>query len=291
MKWRKFLPLIAGAALILGACGNKSKASATSEKADGGAISVVTREEGSGTRGAFIELFGLEEKNAAGEKIDHTSTKAEVTNSTSVMLTTVAGNKNALGYVSLGSLTKQVKAVKIDGVLPTVETVKDGSYTISRPFNIVQKKTDNPVAQEFVAFILSKEGQAVVEKNGYISKGADKNFMSVVPAGKITVAGSSSITPVMEKLKEAYLEINAKATIDIQQSDSSTGVSATQDGVADIGMVSRELKDTEKGLQATVIALDGIAVIVNPDQAKAALTKDDVKAIYSGDTTDWGNIK
>ena len=188
-----------------------------------GAITVLSREDGSGTRGAFIELFGIEQKDADGNKVDNTIDSAEITNSTSVMMTTVAGNKNAIGYVSLGSLDEnQVKAVLIDGAQATAENVKDGTYKVSRPFNIATKGEPTGLAKDFIDYILSEEGQAVVEENGYVSEGNTGAFEGTGAEGKITVGGSSSVTPVMEKLKEAYAAVNPNATIEVQQSDSTT---------------------------------------------------------------------
>ena len=228
-----------------------------------GAISVLSREDGSGTRGAFIELFGIEQKDADGNKVDNTIDSAEITNSTSVMMTTVAGNKAAIGYVSLGSLDEsQVKAVLIDGAEATAENVKSGTYKVSRPFNIATKGDPDGLAKDFIDFILSEEGQAVVEENGYVSEGNTGVFEGTKPEGKITVGGSSSVTPVMEKLKEAYTTVNPNATIEVQQSDSTTGMTSTIDGTYDIGMASRELKDEEAAqLTPQVIALDGIAAV------------------------------
>ena len=267
-------------------CGKNQKSAAGEE------ISVVSREDGSGTRGAFIELFGIEEEDANGEKVDKTYDKAEVTNSTSVMLTTVEGNKNAIGYVSLGALNDSVKAVNIDGVEATQENIENKSYTISRPFNIVTKDGLSDVANDFVSFIMSKEGQAVVTEEKYICVSYEE-FKSSSPEGKVTVAGSSSVTPLMEALKEAYLKINKNATIDIQQNDSTTGVNSAIEGICDIGMASRELKDTEVagGVKSTVIAMDGIAVVVNKGNAVDNLTKDQVKSIFTGETTTWDKVK
>ena len=226
-------------------------------------INVVSREDGSGTRGAFIELFGVEEKNDAGEKIDNTTDEAIITNSTDVMLTTVSGDEYSIGYVSLGSLNDSVKAVSIDGAEATVDNIKSGDYTIARPFNIATKGTPSDVAQDFINFIMSADGQAVISDNKYIpvDDGAAA-FESNGASGKVVVAGSSSVTPVMEKLKEAYVAVNSGAEIEIQESDSTTGMTAAMDGTCDIGMASRELKDseTEGGLTAAVIAMDGIAV-------------------------------
>ena len=258
-----------------------------------GLISPISREEGSGTRGAFIELFGVEEKNDAGEKIDNTTDEAIITNSTDVMLTTVSGDEYSIGYVSLGSLNDSVKAVSIDGAEATVDNIKSGDYTIARPFNIATKGTPSDVAQDFINFIMSADGQAVISDNKYIpvDDGAAA-FESNGASGKVVVAGSSSVTPVMEKLKEAYVAVNSGAEIEIQESDSTTGMTAAMDGTCDIGMASRELKDseTEGGLTAAVIAMDGIAVIVNNDNPTADLSKDTVKGIYTGEITSWDGV-
>lgn len=256
-------------------------------------INVVSREDGSGTRGAFIELFGVEEKNDAGDKIDNTTDEAIITNSTDVMLTTVAGDEYSIGYVSLGSLNDSVKAVSIDGAEATVDNIKSGDYTIARPFNIATKGTPSDVAQDFINFIMSADGQAVISDNKYIpvDDGAAA-FESNGASGKVVVAGSSSVTPVMEKLKEAYVAVNSGAEIEIQESDSTTGMTAAMDGTCDIGMASRELKDseTEGGLTAAVIAMDGIAVIVNNDNPTTDLSKDTVKGIYTGEITSWDGV-
>lgn len=291
-KWKLLssLSVLGTAALVgLSACG--STANGDSE-AGLGQINVVTREDGSGTRGAFIELFGLEEKNSDGEKVDLTTQNAIVTNSTSVMLTTVAEDGSAIGYASLGSLNDSVKVVDIDGAEATVENIKDGSYKVSRPFNIVTKDDTNEAAKDFINFILSSEGQAIVEKSGYIPLDDNGSYKSSVNSGKVVISGSSSVTPVMEKLKEAYAKVNPDVTIEIQQSDSSTGVANTVDGTADIGMASRELKDTEEkeGVTATVIAMDGIAVIVNDKNEVDDLTSEQVKDIFAGDTTSWEDL-
>lgn len=255
-------------------------------------IAVVSREDGSGTRGAFIELFGIEEKDADGNKVDMTTQEAEITNSTSVMMTNIAGNPYAIGYISLGSLNGTVKALKIDGTNPSVETIKDGSYKISRPFNIAVNGTLSDVAQDFYNYIMSAEGQAVVEESGYIAAvDTAEAFSSNGASGKIVIAGSSSVTPVMEKLKEAYVAINSGADIEIQQSDSTTGMNAAIDGICDIGMASRELKDSEleKGLTPTVIAIDGIAVIVNQENTLEDLPAETVKGIYTGEILTWAD--
>ena len=257
-----------------------------------GAIDVISREDGSGTRGAFIELFGVEQKDASGEKVDYTTDDAEITNSTEVMITSVAGDKQAIGYISLGSLNDSVKALKIDGAAATVDDIKDGSYKIARPFNIVTTGEVSDVAQDFINFIFSEEGQKVVEDNGYISQGNQGAYTASEKSGKVTVAGSSSVTPVMEKLAEAYKALNSDVTVEVQQSDSTTGVTSSIEGVCDIGMASRDLKDEEtaKGAQGQVIAMDGIAVVVNNDNPVDDLTSEQVKDIYVGDTTDWSEL-
>lgn len=268
--------------------------------ADGGtgmgtdAISVLTREEGSGTRGAFIELLGIEEKNADGKKVDKTIDTAETTNSTSVMITTVQGNKAAIGYISLGSLDKsKVKALKVDGAEAATDNVKSGEYKVSRPFNIATKGDATGATSDFIKFILSADGQAVVEKNGYISEGNTGAYKASGQKGKITIGGSSSVTPVMEKLKEAYVRVNPDVTIDVQQNDSSSGMKGAIDGIYDIGMASRDVKDSEKeaGLNSIKIALDGIAVIVNKDNALDSITSEQIKNIYTGSLTKWSEIK
>lgn len=256
-------------------------------------ITVNSREDGSGTRGAFIELFGVEEKDANGNKVDNTTVEANITSSTSVMMTTVAGDTYAIGYVSLGSLKETVKAVKIDGVEATTDNVANGSYKVSRPFNIATKGDVSEVTQDFIDFIMSADGQAVVEENGYIKVIDAEAYAGSAPAGKIVVAGSSSVSPVMEKLKEAYLTVNPNADIEIQTSDSTTGVTSAIDGICDIGMASRELKDseTEAGLTSTTIALDGIAVIVNNANPTDDLTSAQVKSIFTGETTNWADVQ
>lgn len=255
-------------------------------------IAVISREDGSGTRGAFVELFGVEVKEG-DKKVDKTSDEAQITNSTSVMMTTVAGDDYSIGYISMGSLNDTVKALKIDGADATEENVKNGSYKISRPFNIVTKKDNkNELAEDFIKFILSKEGQEVVTANHFISIDNAQAYDGTKPSGKLTVGGSSSVSPVMEKLIEAYKKVNTNATIELQTTDSTTGVTSTLDGGYDIGMASRELKDTEisKGAEPTVIATDGIAVIVNKNSSVEDLTKDQVKSIYTGEIVSWDEV-
>ena len=254
-------------------------------------INVCSREDGSGTRGAFIELFGVEQKNDAGEKVDYTTDEAAITQSTGVMMTTVSQDEYAIGYISLGSLDNSVKSVDIDGVEATVENIKSGDYKIARPFNIATKDDISDVAKDFITFIMSADGQAVIADNGYISSEGEA-YESTKQSGKITVAGSSSVTPVMEKLKEAYEAINPDVTVEINQSDSTTGMNSAMEGICDIGMASRELKDSELagGLTPTVIAMDGITVIVSNDNPVENLTSEQVKNVYTGDITTWDSL-
>ncbi|WP_080799611.1 substrate-binding domain-containing protein [Arabiibacter massiliensis] len=296
---KKRLTMAAGATVLaLGLFGMFGCASGGAASAsDGGAgvaspsgeVSVYSREDGSGTRGAFVELFGIEEKDASGEKVDMTTMSAAITNSTSVMMTSVASDENAIGYISLGSLNDTVKALDIDGVQPTADNVKSGEYKIARPFNIVTKDGLSEVAQDFVSFIMSADGQKIVEENGYIAVGEGAAYAASGKSGKIVAAGSSSVTPVMEKLAEAYKALNPDVAIEVNQSDSTTGVNMAVEGTCDIGMASRELKDSETaaGVKPTVIAQDGIAVIVNAAASVDGLTSDQVKAIYTGELVTW----
>lgn len=302
---QKIIALLSAAALCAGmtACGSSasygSGAPASTPASDASAsaptsapITVISREDGSGTRGAFIELFGVERKDADGNKVDHTTDLAEITNSTSVMMTTVAGNVNAIGYCSLGSLNDSVKALTISGVQATADNIKSGDYTISRPFNIATKADISDLAADFIGYIMSADGQAIIEEEGYIAVAEGEAYTPSGLTGKITVAGSSSVTPVMEVLKEGYTALNPEVTIEVQQSDSSTGVTSAIEGTCDIGMASRDLKDseTEQGVSSTTIAMDGIAVIVNLGNAVSDLTPEQVCSIYTGEITDWSAL-
>ena len=312
MKMKKLiavLSMVSMVAVAAAGCGNGSDESTTDTtdtkaedtKTEAGTesgdwdsstdITIVSREDGSGTRGAFIELFGIQEE-VDGEKVDMTTEEAQITNSTSVMMTTVAGDEYAIGYISLGSLDESVKALKIDGAEATAENVKSGDYKVSRPFNIATKKDlDNEVAKDFINYIMSAEGQKVVEDNGYIAVEGAEAFEGTQPSGKAVVGGSSSVAPVMEKLVEAYKEVNPNAEIELQTTDSTTGMTSAIDGSYDIGMASRELKDEEIAeLDAKVIATDGIAVIVNNNNAMDELSSDQVKAIYTGEALTWDEV-
>lgn len=279
-------------ASLSGCVTDSGNQNSSTDKTKTASISLVSREDGSGTRGAFVELFSIEEKDADGNKIDRTSDLAEITNSTSVMMTTVAGNKNAIGYISLCSLNETVKAVNIDGASANIENIKNGTYRIARPFNIAAKDKENKNVTDFISFIMSEQGQKVIEDRGYISQGNQGPYTATGISGKITIAGSSSVAPVMEAIKEAYVLLNPNAEIEIQQSDSTTGMTSVAEGVCDIGMASREIKESEleKGLIPTVIAMDGIAVIVNNENPVNSLTSEQVKSIFTGYASDWSEI-
>lgn len=304
MKMKKFMAVLATVAMVGSlavGCGSSDAEESTDEgntTTEAGSdwdssmdITIVSREDGSGTRGAFIELFGIEEEQN-GEKVDMTTEEAQITNSTSVMMTTVAGDDYAIGYVSLGSLDDSVKALKIDGAEATAENVKSGDYKVSRPFNIATKKDmDNEVAADFINFIMSSEGQAIVEENGYIPLDGATAFEGTNPEGKAVVGGSSSVSPVMEKLIEGYKAVNDKAEIELQTTDSTTGMTSTIDGSYDIGMASRELKDEEAAeLDGQVIATDGIAVVVNQNNTLDELSSEQVKSIYTGEALTWDEV-
>ncbi len=272
---------VALAAAMLASCGGSSDK-----------ITVISREDGSGTRGAFIELTGIEEKDADGNKTDNTKKDALICKSTDVVLTQVSGDKNAIGYISFGSLNDKVKALKVEGVEPSTATIESGDYKIVRPFNIAVKDGLSDAAQDFENYILSSEGQDIIEKAGYIK--IDKSaaaYASNNASGKVVVSGSSSVTPVMEKLAEAYQKVNTGVTVDVQQSDSSTGIKDAINGTSDIGMASRDISDDElsQGIKSVTIAQDAIAVIVNKDNAVDNITMDEIKAIYTGSKTTWSD--
>lgn len=295
---KKSVSLLLAGLMLCGAlagCGGNDSADANNAAEGGdaaasgtsGAITVISREDGSGTRSAFVELTGVEDDNG-----DNTTVDAEIANKTDVVLTSVAGNESSIGYVSLGSLNDTVKAVKVDGVEATTDNVKSGDYKLSRPFNIATKGEPTGVAKDFINFILSADGQAIVEEEGYITvNDAAEAFTTDGSEGQIAVGGSSSVSAVMEKLIEAYQAVNPKAKIELQTSDSTSGMTGAIDGTFAIGMASRELKDEEKAeLTGTSIALDGIAVVVNPNNTVEDLTMDQIKSIYIGETTDWADV-
>ena len=258
-------------------------------------IAVISREDGSGTRGAFIELFGVEQKNEAGEKVDYTTVEATITNNTSVMMTTVANDEYAIGYISLGSMNDTVKALKIDGVDASVENIKNGTYTVNRPFNLAVKGELGDAAQDFLNYIMSAEGQAIIAEEGYITVNDAaapyevKNGLS----GKIVLAGSTSVAPVMQVIADSYKALYEGVEIEIQQTGSGAGITSTIEKACDIGMSSRALKAEEaaQGLTETTIAMDGIAVIVNNNNAVEDLTSEQIRQIFTGEVTDWAALQ
>lgn len=287
---KRLISILAAAALaatMLAGCGQGS-----SDEGASGAITVITREDGSGTRGAFIELTGVEEKDADGNKSDKTTLSALTSKSTDAVLTQVKGDVNAIGYISLGSMNESVKALKIEGVEAAVENIKADKYAIARPFNIATKGDLSEAASEFIKFIMSSDGQKVIEENGYVT--VDDSAEAYTPtdvSGTVKINGSSSVTPVMTKLKEAYEKINDKVEIEIQQTDSSSGMKTVANGSCDIGMASRELKDTESELTGTTIAKDGIAIIVNPNNELDDITVENIRKIYVGEIENWEDVK
>ncbi|MGF6990358.1 phosphate transport system substrate-binding protein [Lachnospiraceae bacterium PF1-21] len=294
MKRRIVVSLLVAAIAAVNLTGCQKSVQAGSDGAEvlSGDITVISREEGSGTRGAFVELIGIEEK-IDGEKVDQTTPDAQITNSTSVMMTTVAEDENALGYISLGSLNDTVKAIKVDGAAATEENIKKGTYKVARPFNVVRKEGNkNAVVDDFIDFIYSEDGQALVSDNGYIPTLESVVFESAKPKGKAVIGGSSSVSPLMEKLIEAYQTINPQASLELQTTDSTTGVSSTLDGSYDLGMASREIKTEEinKGAIPLAIATDGIAVIVNKRNSLEDITSTDLRAIYVGEILAWDEI-
>lgn len=261
--------------------------SAKSKKEKAKAITAITRESGSGTRAAFTELFDVTRLAANGKKIDAISASCDVTNSTAVCITQVAQNKNAIGYISLGSLSDKVKVLSIDGVTPSVENIKNGSYKIKRPFNIVTKGDVSAAANEFINYIMSESGKKIIESNGYIAVGGGVPYTKTAASGKVVINGSSSVHPIMEKLVEGFKGENSAVTIELSLSDSTIGIQSTQQGLCDIGMASRTLKDSESDLKALTIALDGIAIIVNPANSISDITRDRVRQIYTGEVSKW----
>ncbi|QQK08548.1 substrate-binding domain-containing protein [Miniphocaeibacter halophilus] len=287
----KILAISLGLVMVLGACGNSendSKESGAGSSSASGEITVISREEGSGTRSAFVELVGIQDE----DKNDLTSEEAFIQNNTEAVMTAISGDKNAIGYISLGSLKDSVKALKIDGVEVSSENVANGSYKIARPFNIVTNDDTNEVVNDFINYILSKDGQNIVEEEGYIkSESEEKEYTPADVEGNITIAGSSSVTPVMEKLVEAYGKVNSNVKIQVNLSDSTTGIQSVNDGVAQIGMVSRELKDSEENLNKTTIALDGIAVVINKENPIEDVKLESIKDIYTEKIMDWKDVK
>lgn len=286
MKIRKLLAIVAALTMVFSVALAAFDASQT--------ISVVSREEGSGTRGAFIELTGIATKGADGKEVDNTYLEADFVNSTSLVMTTVASNEYAIGYASLSSVLANdtVKALKVNGVVASTEDILSQAYPIARPFNIVTKgELTDEIAKDFYAFIMSKEGQKVVGENGLVPVDTAETpaYEGKALEGKLTVGGSTSVTPIMEKLAEAYNVLQPKVVIDLQSTGSTAGVTGALDGTYQLGMASRGLKDSEKenGAVGTVIAMDGIAVIVHPDNPIEDLTVEQIRQVFVGEVTTW----
>ncbi|MBQ9845010.1 MAG: substrate-binding domain-containing protein [Oscillospiraceae bacterium] len=292
---KKVLSIILAMTMVAGltACaGSENEVVSDDAGAFGGTITVISREDGSGTRGAFIELTGVEQKNAAGEKEDFTTVEAVIASKTDAVLTNVSGDEMAIGYISMGSMNDTVKAVKVDGVEATTENVKNGSYGIARPFNVATRENPSDVTADFISFMLSAQGQQLAAE-GYITvDDAAAEYTASDLSGKITVSGSSSVSPLVEKMIEAYTALNPRVEIELITTDSTGGMNDAANGVSDIGMASRELKESEKQqLVGTTIAMDGIAVIVNKENPAETLTVEQIKAIYTGEVTEWEEIK
>lgn len=283
----KLMKIAAASALALICTAGSASAAFDADKG----IHVISREEGSGTRGAFAELTGVEQK-IDGKKVDMTTEDAQITNNTSTMLMTVAGDAQAIGYVSLGSLNDTVKAVKVDGVEATAENVADGSYPMARPFNIAYKaEGQSDLAADFIAYVMSADGQAIANENGYVGRKDAATYAASGAEGKLVIGGSSSVSPLMEKLIEGYTALNPKAGIELQTTDSSTGITSAIEGTYDIGMASRTLKEDEAAvLQSSVIAMDGIAVIVNKENPVEEMTAGQIGGIFLGETGKWSEI-
>lgn len=256
-------------------------------------INVVSREDGSGTRGAFSEILGILKKDSLGNETDLTYDEAIIQNSTDGIMTTVAGDKYAIGYISLGSLGDTVKPLKIDGINPTAENIQEGSYKIARPFNIVHQEELNSLGVDFINFILSSQGQDILSREGYIKANTNlSEYNSTNEKGNLVISGSTSIAPVMEKLAEEYKLLNPNSSIEIQSTGSSAGIQGVIEGSADIGMASRELKDSEKEtINYKTIAMDGIVIIVNNENIIENLSIEDVRSIYIGQTTTWNDLE
>lgn len=280
-------------AAIFAGCSKNSSQEDTGTDATAAAISgnitVLSREDGSGTRDAFTELMGVVDENGN----DATVETAEITNSTSVMMSTVSGNTKAIGYVSLGSLSDEVKAVSVDGVVASTDTVKDGTYKLQRPFKVAYiENSISDVAQDFLNFIVSKEGEAIIAEEGYIGVDATESYKASNLSGTVTLAGSTSVAPVMNVLADRYKELNPNVKVEIQESGSSAGIESAVQGAVDIAMSSRELEEDELAtLTDMTIALDGIAVIVNKDNSFDDMTSRQIKSIFTGEITAWEDVK
>ena len=314
MKFLKTLAIVVAALLLIVGCKKDDTKKETTEKTTtettetktedksedkteettaGGEIHVVSREVGSGTRGAFTEITKILSKNDKGEEVDSTYEEATIVNSTEGVITAVNGDALAIGYISLGSLNDEVKAVKVDGVEATPENINKGDYKIARPFMLAYHEANlSDVAKDFIKFIMSKDGQEIVKEDGCIPMETTENYKPANIEGRIAIAGSTSVTPLMEKLVDKYKELNPGFEADIQSNGSSAGIQAAIEGVAEIGMSSRNLKPEElEQVESTAIAMDGIAVVVNNDNAIDDISLDNVHKIFVGEVKDWNDVK
>lgn len=277
------------AVTVFAGCSAKKDNNKNENTASGGAITVISREDGSGTRDAFTELMEIIDEQGNDATVD----TAEITNSTSVMMSTVNGNANAIGYVSLGSLSDEVKALSLDGVAPSTQTVKDGSYKLQRPFNIAYNETSlSDAAKDFIRYIMSTQAAEVINEEGYIAMDTAEDYKASGLSGTVTLAGSTSVAPLMNVLADKYEILNPNVKIEIQESGSSAGIQSAIEGAVNIAMSSRNLKDEEsKVLASKKIALDGIAVIVNSSNGLNNITSAHLKDIYTGKVTKWEEVK
>lgn len=255
-------------------------------------ITVISREEGSGTRASFVELFDIYSKTTSGKIYDATTDYADITQSSGVMLTSVSTNRYAIGYLSVNALNDSIRAVSIDGVEPTTDNIKNGNYKVARSFNIAVKDELSAVSKDFISYIKSSIGREIIEKSGYVAVLEGDEYVTKKLSGKITVNGSSSVSPIMETLAEEYMKLNSKVKIEINISDSSTGITSAINGNCDIGMSSRTINQSElnKGIKSIEIAKDGIAVIVNKYNTVKNLSSSAVNSIYRGDCLRWIDI-
>ncbi len=273
----KKIQLILGVTMLggmLASCGGNKEFDSSKN------ISVLVRETGSGTRGAFLEILGL--KGAADP------TGAIVQTSTSAILTEVSGNNYAIAYDSLGYVDDSVKILKVDNVAPSAATVKNGTYAISRPLNVIYKEAiinSEPVYQDYLAFLGSKEAEKMASDEGYVAiHDSTTSYTKTADyAGKkITISGSTSLQPLMVKLAAKYNEYHSEVTIEVAGGGSGTGYSNAENGTSVFGMISEEFNST-KAASCTpyTVCKDGIAVIVNKKNTLDSISKTDLATIYN----------
>lgn len=285
---KSFLAMMLASVILVGCKGKVNDATYKGKEN----INVISREEGSGTRSAFVEIVNLLEKKD-GKKMDLTTKEAVIQNNTNGVLMSVLQDKSAIGYISLGYLNDKVKALKIDGADAKIVNIQNKKYKIARPFNLVYKENLDELSKDFLDYILSKDGQKVVENEKFITvKGNEKEYVSKGKKGKIVISGSTSITPLMEKLKENYIKLNSNVEIEIQSVGSSAGIKSTLENISTIGMVSRQLKEDEKEkLKNVEIAVDGIVVVVNKENSLSDISMENVKKVFKGEIKDWSKLK